>query len=187
MRQVGFAKGLAVATVAAGAIVCGLSRPAGATTAGGHLVVYAVPVRAQFMNHSDDRIRGMSANPFTPSEQALVLVTNGTEKKNGPFPGDDVLYTFDLYSAPTLAKKTGSALFTCYYTFAKRATCEAYFDVKGGVLLASGEIEFGSSHFTLSVLGGTSAYFGAHGQTAAVPLAGKENKAQRFDFQLLGS
>jgi hypothetical protein len=29
------------------------------------LTVYAVPATVQFMNHADDRLRGMSANPFS--------------------------------------------------------------------------------------------------------------------------
>jgi hypothetical protein len=30
-----------------------------------NLTVYAVPATVQFMNHADDRLRGMSANPFS--------------------------------------------------------------------------------------------------------------------------
>ena len=65
--------------------------PGAAGTADGNrkFTIYAVATGAQFMNHADDRIRGMSANPFTPNQQALVILANGTEKKNGPFPGDD--------------------------------------------------------------------------------------------------
>ena len=175
-----------VAPVAAAACLAGgVSGTAAAANASKRLVVYAVAVRAQFMNHADDRIRGMSANPFTPEQQALVIVTNGTEKKNGPFPGDDVLYTFDLHRDATLATSAGHALFTCYFTFVKRATCEAYFELKDGVLLASGVIAFGSSRFTLSVIGGTRAYLGAKGQVVAAPLAGKGKQAQRLDFRLL--
>ena len=35
------------------------------TQATGNLTVYAVPATVQFMNHADDRLRGMSANPFS--------------------------------------------------------------------------------------------------------------------------
>ncbi len=95
-----------------------------ASAAGGKqkFTVYAVATTAQFMNHADDRIRGMSANPFIPNEQALVIVSNGKEKQKGPFPGDDILYTFKLYPTANLTKSNGSAFFTCYYAFAKRAS-----------------------------------------------------------------
>ena len=93
------------------------------------LTVYAVPSTAQFMNHADDRLRGMSTNPFNVKTQALVIVTKGAEKGNGPFPGDDILYTFKLYGDSKLSKQIGSAIFTCYYNFVKRATCDSYFDL----------------------------------------------------------
>jgi hypothetical protein len=143
--------------------------------------VYATPTTVQFMNHADDRIRGMSANPFTPNEQALVIVANGTEKKGGPFPGDDVLYTFKLSSSATGGKNLGSAMFTCYYTFFKKATCEAYFVVNGNELVADGQIVFGGPHFALAVSGGTKAYTGAHGQVTGTAPSGS-SKPQRLDF-----
>jgi hypothetical protein len=74
-------------------------------------------------------------------------------------------------------------MFTCYYGFAKRATCESYFDLARGLVLASGQVPFRASHFTLGVTGGTRAYFGALGQLDSVPAAGN---AQRFDFKVTG-
>ncbi len=144
--------------------------------------MYAAPTRVQFMNHADDRIRGMSANPFTPSQQALVILANGTEKKNGPFPGDDVLYSFALYPNSKLSKSNGSALFTCYFTFIKRATCEAYFQLKTGLVLASGQVRFNSTRFTLSVVGGTNAYLASHRVTwwRRPALEGKAGPAPRL-------
>jgi len=177
--RVAVAAGVAVA-------VLGATAATGATTATASTVtIYAAPVTIEFMNHADDRIRGMSANPFTPNEQALVLVANGTEKRNGPFPGDDVLYSFKLYSDPGLSQSAGTAMFTCYYLFAKRATCEAYFDLAKGLVVADGQIAFGSSKFTLGVSGGTKGYLGVRGSVTATPAAGHAALAQRLDIDIV--
>jgi hypothetical protein len=146
--------------------------------------VYAVATTAQFMNHADDRLRGMSTNPFNVKTEALVITTKGKEKGNGPFPGDDILYSFRLYAGPKLGKLLGSAMFTCYYNFVKRATCDSYFDLEGGLLLASGQVVFNGNRFTLSVTGGTDNYLGALGEVSATPAA---KNAERLELRLLGS
>ena len=145
------------------------------------LTVYAVPSTVQFMNHADDRLRGMSSNPFNLKAQAVIFNDNGKEKGNGPFPGDDILYAFKLFSDANRTQPNGTAIFTCYYGFGKRATCDSYFDLSKGLVLASGQVQFGSNHFTLGVTGGTKAYLGALGQLNAVPAA---KNAQRFDLQV---
>jgi hypothetical protein len=145
-------------------------------------VTFAKPASAQFMNHADDRLRGMTANPFKTSKSAgLVIVAKGKEKGNGPFPGDDILYTFKLYSNAGLTRKNGTALFTCYYNFVKHATCDAYIAFNDGVVLASGPVVFGSTHFTLGISGGTETYRGANGQIVATP--GAKN-AERLAVRL---
>jgi hypothetical protein len=148
------------------------------------LTVYAVPATVQFMNHADDRLRGMSSNPFNLKAQALIFNANGKEKGNGPFPGDDILYAFKLFADAKRTQPTGTAIFTCYYGYAKTATCDSYFDLAKGLLLASGEVPFGHTHFALGVTGGTHAYLGALGQLSAEPAA---KNVQRFDLQVTGS
>ncbi len=109
-----------------------------------------------------------------------MIITKGKEKDNGPFPGDDVLYSFKLYSnAAATQKSVGSAMFTCYYDFVKHAICDAYFELHDGVLLASGGVEFNSKKFPLSVGGGDGKYLGATGQVEAAVAA---DNAQRLDF-----
>ena len=81
-----------------------------------------------------------------------------------PSPGDDILYGFKLFADAKRTKPIGAALFTCYYEFVKRATCDSYFDLAKGLLLASGQVPFGGTHFSLGITGGTHAYFGALGQ-----------------------
>ncbi|MBV8066190.1 MAG: hypothetical protein JOY73_11740 [Actinobacteria bacterium] len=160
---------------------CAAASASAAPSAGQTLTIYAVPATVQFMNHADDRLRGMATNPFNLKDESVILNANGKEKGKGPFPGDDVLYGFKLFGDAKLTKHTGTALFTCYYTFAKRATCDSYFDLPKGLLLASGPVQFGASHFTLGVVGGTKAYFGALGQVESVSVS---TKAQRFDLQV---
>jgi hypothetical protein len=147
------------------------------------LTVYAVPATVQFMNHADDRLRGMSVNPFKLKAEAVIFGQGGKEKGNGPFPGDDILYGFKLFADANRSKPIGTAMFTCYYQFVKRATCDSYFDLAKGLLLASGQVRFGAPRFTLGVIGGTHAYLGALGQVNAAPTAGS---AQRFDLRVTG-
>jgi hypothetical protein len=111
----------------------------------------------------------------------VILNANGKEKGKGPFPGDDILYAFKLFADAKRAEPIGTAMFTCYYTFVKRATCDSYFDLAKGLVLASGQVRFGATHFTLGVTGGTHAYLGALGQVDSVPAAGN---AQRFDLRV---
>jgi hypothetical protein len=148
------------------------------------LTVYAVPATVQFMNHADDRLRGMSSNPFNLKAQAVIFNDNGKEKGNGPFPGDDILYAFKLFADAKRTQPTGTAIFTCYYGFGKRAVCDSYFDLTKGLLLASGQVPYGQTHFTLGVTGGTHSYLGALGQLSSVPAA---KNAQRFDLQVTNS
>jgi hypothetical protein len=147
----------------------------GSTRATQKLTVYAVPTTVQFMNHADDRLRGMSINPFKLKAQAAILNANGKEKGNGPFPGDDILYSFKLFADAERTQPTGTAIFTCYYGF---------FNLAQGLLLASGQVPFGQARFTLGVTGGTHTYLGALGQLNATPAV---KNAQRFDLQVTGS
>jgi hypothetical protein len=146
--------------------------------------IYAVATTAQFMDHADDRLRGMSTNPFNLKAATVILNANGKEKLKGPFPGDDVLYSFKLYADPKLAKQSGTAMFTCYYDFQKRATCDSYLELPKGLVLASGQIVFDGTRFTLSVTGGTKQYLGVLGEIRATPVA---NNAERLDLRLLRS
>ena len=170
-----------VGLVLAAAVAAG---SAGAAHTRQTATLYAVPTTAQFMNHADDRLRGMATNPFNLKAEVVIVNANGKEKGNGPFPGDDILYSFKLYKSPKLDKPAGSAIFTCYYTFAKKATCDSYFDLTGGVLLASGQVVFDGTRFLLSVTGGTDSYIGALGQVSATPTA---KNAERLVLQLQGN
>jgi hypothetical protein len=172
-----------VAAVVLLTVALSATAASGAPQVSRKLTIYAVPATVQFMNHADDRLRGMSTNPFNQKAEAVIIEAGGKEKGNGPFPGDDILYAFKLYGDAARTKPMGTAMFTCYYGFAKRATCESYFDLAKGLLLASGQVPFGAGRFTLGVTGGTRGYFGALGQLDARPAAGN---AQRFDLRVTG-
>jgi hypothetical protein len=172
-----------LASIAVLAAALAVPAASGSSQAAQSLTVYAVPATVQFMNHADDRLRGMSTNPFKLKSDAVIIGAGGKEKGFGPFAGDDILYGFKVFSDATRTKQIGTAIFTCYYTFAKRATCDSYFDLAQGVVLASGQVPFGRPHFALGVTGGTRAYFGALGEVSSSAAAGN---AERFELRMTG-
>jgi len=140
MSRAAYARCLVASTVLLAAALLA-ARASGASSAAQKLTIYAVPATVQFMNHADDRLRGMSTNPFKLKSEAVILGQGGKEKGNGPFPGDDILYGFKLFADTKRSKPIGTAMFTCYYTLVKRATCDSYFDLARGLLLASGPLQ----------------------------------------------
>jgi hypothetical protein len=147
------------------------------------LTIYSVATGVQFLNNADDIARGAANNPFNAATNKLRPKL--TAKGNGPLAGDVTVYSFDLYNSASLRKSAGSASYTCYFNYANHALCMAYFELSGnsGTLVASGPVNFNSTHFTLVVTGGTKKYLAADGEVAAVPAA---KNAQRLAFLLLG-
>ena len=81
-----------------------------------------------------------------------------------------------------LSGSTGSAVYTCWYTFAKNAFCDVFVQLKaGGTLLAAGTLNFDAKTFALAVTGGTGPYRGVAGDLAVTP-SGKH--AQRLAIDL---
>jgi hypothetical protein len=157
---------------------------AGATSGRQALTVYAVATKAAFIDHADDRARGNLKNPFNADVKALTP-TKEKEKGGGPYPGDEALLAFKLYSDAHLKKSIGTAVYSCTYNFAKQALCRADFDLKGGSLLASGPVDFNSTHFSLAVTGGTGKYNGAQGEvTEGAGAAPTTANTHRLDFDL---
>lgn len=173
-------RGLVSAVVVGACIVPGTANAA--LRAGQTLTIYAVPVSAQFMDHADDRIRGMSENPFTPNQETLIVLNTGPESKDGPFPGDDVLYSYKLYSNAQHTASVGSAFYTCYFNFTHNATCDANYTLGHGELVASGQITFNGNGYTLAVTGGSSKYLGASGEVQGTGAATAE---VRLSFDVL--
>jgi hypothetical protein len=128
----------------------------------------SVPTAEQFLNHADDRQRGYGNNPFSNFYQSKAR-TN--EQSNGPFPGDQALFEFNVYSGNDLKKLAGSAVFNCNYGFKKRGFCNAIYQLSGGTLVASGPLDFNANNFSLVITGGTGKYRSVAGEVVATPSA----------------
>ena len=170
------------AVVAAGVFCAAGVAVASGTAAGGRgLTIFTVATGAQFINTEDDRARGASNNPFDASANKLRPKVN--DVGDGPFPGDVAVYNFDLYMNKALKKSVGTASYTCYFNYGKRALCQAYYELPGGTVTAAGPVDFNKTSFTLVITGGTKKYLADRGQMGSVQAG---SKAQRVDFKLLG-
>ena len=147
-----------------------VSGSAGATAnAPQRMFVYSVTTEEQFLNHADDRQRGFGDNPFG-NFKAPTATTK--ERNNGPFPGDQALFTFKLYTGADRKTSIGSALFSCTYNFNRHGFCDAAWQLKGGTVVGSGPLDFDAKNFTLLILGGTGKYRGVTGKVVSTPAAG---------------
>ena len=122
---------LAGAALAVASVLCGSS---GATAAKRTVTVYTVATGVEFINTADDRARGASNNPFDKATDRMRPVV--VEKGNGPFAGDVAVYDFDLYPSAGLHTPVGSASYTCYFNYDRRALCIAYYLLKTFVFAA---------------------------------------------------
>jgi hypothetical protein len=145
---------------------------AGTAHAGHSLTIYAVATKGQYANHADDRARGVLDNPFNADENKPT----GNGKKTRA--GDNALIAFKLYSDSSFKKQIGSGTYSCTFTTAKVALCEADFELNDGAMTASGPTNFDATTFTLAVSGGTGKYLGARGQVSSAPLG----KGHRLSF-----
>jgi hypothetical protein len=172
-----------VAVVLIGAAALSASVAAFAAPGRRTLTVYTVATGVQFINTADDRARGARNNPFGADTNKLAPKV--AETGNGPFAGDVAVYSFDLFTTAKLAKGAGSASYTCYFNYNRRALCVAYYELRGGAgtLVASGPVDFNANGFELVLTGGTKHYLAARGEVKAIPAA---KNAQRIDFLLLG-
>jgi methionine-rich copper-binding protein CopC len=178
---------IVAATLAAGATSSSAHAAVSAQAPSRALTIYAVPATVQYLNNADDRLRGISNNPFSDKTAKIIklLAVSGQEKTTGPLPGDTALYSYKLYTGASLDRRAGSAIFTCQYGFDETALCVAYYELSGGTVLASGPVVFNSTRFTLAVRGGTNEYLGARGGLTESRVA-KTGNAVRLRFMLLG-
>lgn len=166
---------IAAALLAAGAG----SRSAAAAAGSQRLTLYSVAEQEQYVNNSDSRILGVGNNPFGNFKDVAPITTKNS---HGPFPGDEAVFSFNLYSNTSLTKRVGTAVFTCQYNFSKNAFCDASFRLtSGGTLIAGGGFNFNATQFTLAVTGGYGRYVGKTGVMEETPSA---NHAQRLVFTL---
>ena len=176
-------RGLPAALAAVAAAATLAVAAAAATTHVRSLVFYATPTRVQFINHADDRERGLRLNPF--NADILPPPPKANTGKKGGRAGDNALFAFKLYTDPSLTRLVGTAIYTCTFNFAHEAICEADFQLKGGSMIAMGPAQLDSSfsRLVLPVTGGTGRYVGAHGQLTSTPSIYKNT--QIIHFQLV--
>jgi len=152
------------------------SRAAGAVTQ--RITLYSVATEEQFINNADDRARGHGNNPFGNFKDTSAVTK---EAGAGPFPGDEAIFTFDVYADAGLSRKIGYATYTCQYGFNKNAFCDAAYTINGSGLIAVGGFNFDASSFSLAVTGGTGRYSRKTGELQARPGPGH---SQRLAFVL---
>jgi hypothetical protein len=170
---------LLAVTAIVGAVTGGSAKAA--ATGQRSFVLYSVTKTEQFLDHSDDRARGKGNNPFGNFKESKAVTK---EAGNGPFPGDNAVFAFGLYSASNLKTSIGSAIFTCTYNFNKHAFCDASYDLNGGVLLGAGAFDFNAGSFSVVITGGTGKYDSATGEISATTPSAKH--AQRLVFVVGG-
>ena len=171
---------VALAAVATAAM---LAVPAAQATAKGRsLVYYAKPTRAQFINHADDRTRGLRLNPF--NADVLPPPPKANTGKKGGRAGDNALFSFRLYADSSLRRLVGTAIFSCTFNFAHEAICEGDFALSHGTMIAMGPAQLDSSftEMVLPVTGGTGRYAGAHGQVTSMPSIFKNTQIMHFEL-----
>jgi hypothetical protein len=156
---------------------------ASATTAAaksrqGALTLYSVATAEQFINNEDDRARGKGNSPFGNYKDTSAVAK---QAGNGPFAGDESLFTFNVYTSSDLKTKIGTASFTCQYNFNKNAFCESVYTLKHGTLYGAGAFNFNASAFSIAITAGTGTYNGKTGQMAATP---GPNHSQQLVFRL---
>ena len=125
--------GLVVVVLSTASLATGGSVPrAGASPRSERLVLYSVAEQEQFINNADDRTRGGGNNPFGNNKDVTPTSNKAT---NGPFPGDEAIFSFNLYTSSSLRTRAGTAIFTCQYNYDKNAFCDAAFQLSNGATL----------------------------------------------------
>jgi hypothetical protein len=152
-------------------------KPAAKGTHG--LVAYTRPLDQAFIDNTDSSGLGSKNNPFGTRQKAPGQA--GSEAADGPFPGDEALYSFAVYRDASLTHKLGTAVYTCVYAFDKNGICNASFQLDTGTLIGTGTLDFTAPAFELAMTGGAGQYAGAVGDLRADP-SGKQ--AQRLVFTL---
>lgn len=142
--------------------------------------LYSVAQREQFINNNDDEARGDINNPFgTHNSEAAGIID---EHSNGPYAGDEGIFTFRLYKTAALKKPAGTAVFTCMYYVAKSAFCTASFELSSkDSLIGAGAFSFEASTYALAITGGSGGYSNIAGDVEATP-SGKH--AEHLTFRL---
>jgi hypothetical protein len=164
--------------------------------------VYAYPDSEQYLDHNDDEARGTADNPFgarvyaqcigLPHPREVTCSDLATQRasavvkehNNGPFAGDQAVFSLKVYATPARTAEKGTATLTCQYDFAKNGFCNETIQFKDGTLFAAGTFNFNAKQFALPVTGGTGAYAGLSGEVTEAPGA---NHTEHLSFALTRS
>jgi len=181
-RCTGSLRATLVVALLALAISCAVSFVvAFAARAGGpasKLTLYSVAEQEQYVNNADDRTRADGNNPFGNYKDVTPVANRSG---NGPFPGDEALFSFNLYNDAGLKHRAGAAIFTCQYNFNKNAYCDASFHLNDGTtLIAAGSFNFNATKFTLTVTGTYGKLVNKKGFVEETP---SPNHSQKLSFQ----
>jgi hypothetical protein len=144
--------------------------------------VYAVAANEVYINNTDSAARGVGNNPSGKRWGSAANL--GNETTNGPFPGDEGLYSFTLYGSRSLGDRIGSALYTCQYYFNKNGFCDATFQLGNSTLIGAGIINFTARQFAMAIVGGEGTDASASGDVEATASG---PQAQRLLFTLTRS
>jgi hypothetical protein len=128
--------------------------------------LYSTAVSEQYINNADDRARGKGANPFGNFKDVNPTVK---QPLGVPFPGDQAIYKFNLYTTNALSNQAGTATLICYYNFDHNAFCDAQYTLPGGVLFGSAAFDFDASSFDIAITGGSGRYVRATGGILVTP------------------
>jgi hypothetical protein len=174
-------------------------QPQTTTTPTHTLVQYAYPAKEQYLDHNDDEARGNEDNPFGPRQYpqckglpyqrdlacsaALTKAASAKieEHNNGPFAGDQAVFTFKIYATADRKTSNGAAVLTCQYYFDKNGYCDVSYKLKDGSLYGAGSLNFTAKQFTFAITGGTGAYSGVTGDVSGTQGA---NNTQHLAFTL---
>jgi len=166
-----------LATALLALLSAGTAAGARAASSVDRVVFYSVGTEEQYVNNKDDRERGQGANPFGNFHDAAAA----TKQAKGPFPGDESVFQFAIYSSPGRGKPVGDGRFVCLYNFNDNALCDASYDLPGGTLVGVGTVSFASTTFDIPITGGSGKYSNARGN---LEVSSAAHHAQRLSFTL---
>ena len=130
------------------------------------ITLYSVVSEIQFVNHEDDRARGLGSNPFG-NYRGSGLATQ-SEIAAGPLAGDQGLFVYKLYSNVSLKKSVGTGALMCEFGFNKIGDCDVSYQLNGGTVIAIGAVNgLARNRFGLVITGGTGRYSGVTGNIEA--------------------
>ena len=176
---------LTAAVLGSAVLVAVLPSTARALGSPRRLTVYSTPGEQAYINNDDDEARGDVDNPFGTHSQAPGASTKG------PFPGDEAIFSLNIYADAALTRRVGLAVITCQYSFGRNGFCDASFQMNGGTLIAAGTVGFDATQFALAVTGGYGKYSGATGdveataarQAGPAPLRSSTTDLRAFRFE----